>query len=79
MEAAAESVQLEPAVEPAGPVTRVTGALGKYAVTRDTAWVDSTLQRLAPLLERLLPPLCSHPQPVVREVLAKGASSWCQV
>ena len=39
---------------------------------RDTAWVDSTLQRLVPLLERILPPLCSHPQHSVREALARG-------
>ena len=39
---------------------------------RNTAWVDSTLQRLVPLLERVLPPLCSHPQHSVREALARG-------
>ena len=39
---------------------------------RDTSWVDSTLQRLVPLLERMLPLLCSHPQHSVREALAKG-------
>ena len=39
---------------------------------RDTAWVDSTLQRLVPLLQRVLPPLCSHPQHSVREALAEG-------
>ena len=44
----------------------------KYLVRRDTAWVDSTLQRLVPLLQRVLPPLCSHPQHSVREALAKG-------
>ena len=45
---------------------------------RDKAWVDSTLQRLVPLLERVLPPLCSHPQHSVREALAKGekTSVW---
>ena len=45
---------------------------------RDAAWVDSTLQRLVPLLERVLPPLCSHPQHSVREALAKGekTSVW---
>ena len=44
---------------------------------RDTAWVDSTLQRLVPLLERVLPPLCSHPQHSVREALAKGERPRC--
>lgn len=69
---AADSAQPGPAEE---VVARAAGPLGKYAVTRDTAWVDSTLQRLAPLLERVLPPLCSHPQPAVREALAKGKPS----
>ena len=46
---------------------------------RDTAWVDGTLRRLVPLLERALPPLCPHPQQSVREALAKGeeTSVWC--
>ncbi len=70
----AESAQPAPAEE---VVARAVGPLGKYGVTRDTAWVDSTLQRLAPLLGRVLPPLCSHPQPAVREALAKGKpSAW---
>ena len=71
---AAESAQPAPAEE---VVARAAGTLGKYGVTRDTAWVDSTLQRLAPLLERVLPPLCSHPQPAVREALAQGESAAC--
>ncbi|CAL5218647.1 g350 [Coccomyxa viridis] len=70
---AAESVQPAPAEE---VVAQALGTLGKYKVNRDTAWVDATLQRLAPLLERVLPPLCSHPQPAVREALAKGV---CEV
>ena len=69
---AAEPGQPAPAEEPVGSAGQAAGALGRYGVARDTAWVDSTLQRLAPLLERLLPPLCSHPQPAVREALAKG-------
>ena len=69
---AAESVQPAPAEE---AVAQALGTLGKYKVNRDTAWVDATLQRLAPLLERVLPPLCSHPQPAVREALAKGKLS----
>ena len=69
---AAESVQPAPAEE---VVAQALGTLGKYKVNRDTAWVDATLQRLAPLLERVLPPLCSHPQPAVREALAKGKLS----
>lgn len=43
-------------------------------MARNAAWVDSTLQRLAPLLERVLPPLCAHPQVGVREALAEGAA-----
>ena len=53
------------------------GIQEKYTVRRDTAWVDSTLQRLVPLLERVLPPLCSHPQHSVREALAKGERPQC--
>ena len=51
------------------------GIQEKYTVRRDTAWVDSTLQRLVPLLQRVLPPLCSHPQHSVREALARGEES----
>ena len=71
----AESGQPVPAEKPAGSAAQAAGTLGRYEVTRDTAWVDSTLQRLAPLLERVLPPLCSHPHPAVREALAKGETS----
>ena len=68
--AAAE--QQMPAEESLSPAAQAQGTLGKYGVTRNATWVDSTLQHLVPLLERILPPLCSHPQPSVREALAKG-------
>jgi len=68
--AAAE--QQMPAEESVSPAAQAQGTLGKYGVIRNAAWVDSTLQHLVPLLERILPPLCSHPQPSVREALAKG-------
>ncbi len=60
------------AEESVSPAAQAQGTLGKYDVTRNAAWVDSTLQHLVPLLERVLPPLCSHHQPSVREALAKG-------
>ena len=73
---APESAQpAAPAEGPMASAAQAPGTLGRYGVSRDSAWVDSTLQRLAPLLERVLPPLCSHPQLVVREVLAKGEPS----
>lgn len=83
--AAAAAAPAAPAAPPrSSPAAAPQGTSGSSGggpdrslrVQCDAEWARASAERVAGLLGRALPPLCSHPRPSVREALAVGEWVW---